>query len=107
MNGASETMDVQDILEQEARQAASLVMAARRLLSEGRYLDLAALEGRVAQFCGRVAKLPKAESQRFRDFLDELHEELSGLAQDIESRCDLLAVEVAGGNASHAYRRLD
>lgn len=99
--------DAQDALEQEASQAASLVMAARRLLSEGRFLDLGALEARVAQFCKHIALLPKDEGGRFADFLDELNGELGALAQDIETRCDRLAVELGGVNANSAYRRLD
>jgi hypothetical protein len=105
MSDDSAPVELEDLLERDASQAASLVAAARRLLSEGRFLDLAALEGRIGALCGRIADMPKAEARRFADFLEALDEELAQLAIDIEARHTLLALE-RGGTAS-AYQRLD
>lgn len=105
MSTPAATADIGDLLERDASLAADLVGAARRLLAEGRFLDLGALESRISLLCGRIAKMPREEGLRFAEFLEELNGELATLSQEIEARCDLLAVE-QGGSAA-AYRRLD
>ncbi|CAA6604206.1 hypothetical protein MTBLM1_20328 [Rhodospirillaceae bacterium LM-1] len=96
-----------NMLERDASLAASLVGAARRLLAEGRFLDLGALESRIAFLCERIAVMPKDEASRFGEFLGSLNGELDALAQDIEARNTLLALERTGGSGAAAYRRLD
>jgi hypothetical protein len=105
MSVPSQPQDIGERLERDAGLAASLVSAARRLLAEGRFLDLGALESRIAQLCGAIADLPKSEGKRFAHFLTELNGELEALSREIEDRNTLLALE-RGGSAS-AYRRLD
>ncbi|MBF0269531.1 MAG: hypothetical protein HQL44_13170 [Alphaproteobacteria bacterium] len=95
------------LLERDASLAASLVGAARRLLAEGRFLDLGALESRIAFLCERIALMPKDEASRFGEFLNSLSGELDALTQDIEARNTLLALERTGGGGAAAYRRLD
>lgn len=107
MSQIDSPQDIADLLERDASLAASLVSAARRLLAEGRFLDLGALEARISILCGRIAEMPKDEGRRFAEFLGELNGELAALAGEIESRCDLLALERTGGGGMAAYQRLD
>ncbi|MBF0354509.1 MAG: hypothetical protein HQL43_04650 [Alphaproteobacteria bacterium] len=96
-----------DPLERDACLAADLVNAARRLLAEGRFLDLGALESRISDLCGRIAGMPKEEGRRFSEFLQEMNAELISLSQEIEARCNVLAIERTAGASTSAYRRLD
>lgn len=107
MSEPSQPTDINELLERDAGLAASLVAAARRLLTEGRFLDLGALEARISQLCGRISGMPQEEGQRFAVFLSELNEELDVLAQEIEARCTLLALERTGGAGMTAYARRD
>ncbi|MBI5120384.1 MAG: hypothetical protein HZA67_05225 [Rhodospirillales bacterium] len=107
MSEPSQPTDINELLERDAGLAASLVAAARRLLAEGRFLDLGALEARISQLCGRISGMPQEEGQRFATFLGELNEELDALAREIEARCTLLALERTGGSGTAAYARRD
>ncbi len=75
-----------DALRQELEKAATLVGTARRLLSTGTEVDLAALEGRVRFVCGAVLDLDRSEGVTFRPGLEALVADLDRLAAALTQR---------------------
>lgn len=70
----------------EIDKVASLVFTARRLLGEGRHVDLSALEGKVQEACRDIAALPVPEGRHLLPDLEDLVTALDELAADIDDQ---------------------
>lgn len=85
------------------------VGAARALLTEGAACDLAGLDRRVAELCGKLTALPPEAGQAWLPALLRLSEELGGLQADCErQRTETLRSGQAStwGRAAAAYGAL-
>lgn len=81
-------------------QVASFVAAARRLLGEGRRVDLSALEGMVRDLCSGIADAPIAEARPLVPELNALLAALELLEADLAARH-----AASAGQAVKAYGR--
>lgn len=92
----------------DLEKAASVIATGRRLLSQGRTLDLSAFEGKVAAACEAVSSLPKEEARPLLPALESLLAALDQLEQDLKSQ---YAAHLGGGSpadptrAAATYRR--
>ncbi|MFN3077315.1 MAG: hypothetical protein ABT940_10625 [Alphaproteobacteria bacterium] len=64
----------------------SLVSTARRLLVEGRSVDLSALQGKVQELCENVADMPLDEGRQLVPEIELLLTNLDGLAVDLDQQ---------------------
>lgn len=95
-------------LERSIEQAAGLINAASRLISEGRVLDLKGLEGRIARLCRAVAVKPEDEAKSLLPRLEGLLSSLDELGRVVDERRALLsefAEEMPLPAAAAAYGR--
>lgn len=72
-------------IHQEMQKIASLIGTARRLLSEGRSVDLSAVEGHVERLCDSVLCLPTETARGLSPALQVLIETLDELGQELSS----------------------
>jgi hypothetical protein len=79
-------MDEIERIERELEGATTMVATARRILADGRGIDLAGLDGRVGQICERVRRLPEPAGHRFRPRLLALLDEVDRLGTDLEAQ---------------------
>lgn len=75
-----------DDIRQELDKAASVVATASRLLTQGRSVDLAALEGKVAGACEGIAALPADQARTLLPTLEELLTALDTLENDLKAQ---------------------
>ncbi|MEO5375555.1 MAG: hypothetical protein H7840_15010 [Alphaproteobacteria bacterium] len=66
----------------------SLIATGRRLLAEGRLVDLSALEGMVKGTCADVATLPDEEARALMFDLQRLYADLEALESDLNAYRD-------------------
>ena len=71
-------------LEGEIGKIVSLIAAARRLLAEGRVVDLTALEARVGTLCESIRRAPRNRSGAVTGALKAMIEDLDGLEIDVK-----------------------
>jgi hypothetical protein len=88
---------------EEMEKLYSVVATARRLIGEGRLIDLSAMPGRVQAICAAVAALPKEQGKLLAPLLERLIAHLDELATELTARhrSDLATPAQAGA----AYRR--
>lgn len=90
------TPDVMDELDK----VASVVATARRVLAEGRMVDLSALEGRVAALCEGLRDVAPENREAAAQAVGRLLADLDGLEADIRTQFgDALADEPDSGAA--------
>lgn len=78
--------DADEIIRQELEKAASLIAGARRLMAEGRSVDLTALEDRVRTIAAAVQDAPGEVQETYREHLGVLVEVLDALQGDLEGQ---------------------
>lgn len=88
----------------EIKKAESLVETARRLLADGRSLDLQALGGRIGGICRELTALPEDSEARpdLRASAERLIRALDVLEQDLEARRRDAASVLAGERSKQA-----
>ncbi len=65
---------------------ASVIATGRRLLAQGRTLDLSALEGKIAAACTAITELPREEARALLPALEAVLDGLDELEQDLKSQ---------------------
>jgi len=75
---------VEDTIRQELEKAANLISGARRLMAEGRHVNLNAMEERVRIITESIQAAPQAMAQRYKEHLQALLDALDALEQDLQ-----------------------
>ena len=75
-----------EVIHEELEKAASLISGARRLMSEGRSVDLSALEERVRTIAAAVQAAPGDVQDTYKEHLSVLVDILDALQTDLESQ---------------------
>lgn len=88
-------------LKEEIRQITGLVDAARRLVADGRMVELGRLEPRVEACCTRIRALPRAAAEEVRPVLMALLDEFGRLEQKMRKS----QAEIAGQLGQAGMRR--
>lgn len=97
-------MDVDKPVRMDVDKASSLVSTARRLLGEGRQVDLSALEGKVHDACYGIAALPVHEGRVLLPDLEELMTALDDLTADLTAQFHSMAdPRPDAGRVARAY----
>lgn len=78
--------DVEALIRGELEKAASLISGARRLMAEGRSVDLSALEDRVRTITAGVQSAPQTVQAAYKEHLEALVDVLNALQNDLESQ---------------------
>lgn len=86
----SPTSDVEKSIREELEKAASLISGARRLMAEGRSVDLNALEERVRTITAAVQGAPHGVQATYKEHLEVLVEILDALEQDLQDQHNAL-----------------
>lgn len=92
----------------ELQKIGSLIAAAERLVSEGRLVELGALQTRTQTTCDAVVSLPAAESRSLLPDLEKVIKDLDSLTAKLNERFgDLpkLQNETTPNTAASAYSR--
>lgn len=93
----------------DIEKASSVVATGRRLVAQGRTLDLSALETKVAAACAAIGALPKDDARDLLPALEALLGSLDQLEEDLKSQ---YAAHLGGAQpadptrAAAVYRRL-
>ncbi len=74
------------IIHEELEKAASLISGARRLMSEGRSVDLTALEERVRTIAATVQAAPGEVQDIYKEHLSVLVDIIDALQTDLENQ---------------------
>lgn len=82
---------------EELEKAVSLVTAARRLLSGGTMVDLAALEGKVQGICAGIADMAREDGRTLLPLIEKLLSDLDRLAEAIGERMDPPPADLGAG----------
>ncbi|HEY9163598.1 MAG TPA: hypothetical protein VIN57_03220 [Magnetovibrio sp.] len=85
-NTPTSPIDGEKIIREELEKAASLIYGARRLMAEGRSVDLHALEERVRTITSAVQSAPSGVQEAYKEHLGVLVEILDALERDIEDQ---------------------
>lgn len=86
-----------DQVREELEKAASLVTAARRLLSKGTMVDLSALEGKVRFVCSSLEDMDRTEGRPLLPAMQALISDLDRLGTAIHERAEPLADRIGPG----------
>ena len=70
-------------IRQACEKMTSLVHTARRLLHDGRRVDLSILTDRIGEICTDVARLPEREARTLVPILERLQDALDTLAHEL------------------------
>lgn len=95
MNDTPQTLPADLALEMD--KVASVIATARRLMADGRTIDLSTLEGRIDALCARVRKTPPATRDVVARAMESLVRALDDLETAIRGR--------VGGTESEAVTR--
>jgi len=74
------------VIREELEKAASLISGARRLIAEGRHVDLSAMEERVRAITEAIAAAPSEVANAYKEHLQTLIDALDALEQDLQER---------------------
>lgn len=92
-------------------QVHQFIRDSRHLLSQGKEVELAPLQGQVEGLCQAIATMPKETGKNYEGHLLELMGELSMLEQELKSAQAKIRDELAGlslyRKASVAYKSAD
>jgi len=80
----------EELIRQELEKAANLISGARRLMSEGRQVDLSAMEERVRAVTQAVDTAPPEVAREYKDHLLALMEALDVLDHDLQTHHKVL-----------------
>ncbi len=86
-------------LESGLDQACTAVDAAREMVADGSFVDLASLETHVEALCAALLALPAGQSANLKPTLIKLMDQLDGLTRSIVAQNDKLSVEIQGVSA--------
>jgi len=86
----SPTSGSEKIIREELEKAASLISGARRLMAEGRSVDLNALEERVRTLAATVQNAPNDVQATYKEHLEVLVEILDALEKDLQQQHNAL-----------------
>jgi len=75
----------EDTIREELEKAASLISGARRLMAEGRNVDLSAMEERIRAITQAVASAAPEVASDYKEHLQTLMEALDVLEQDLQA----------------------
>jgi len=92
----------------EIDKVASVVATARRLLAEGKMVDLSALEDKVRAICEAIRMQPQDEPEHLQEAMRAAIGDLDKLAEDLRDRFGAVLTASAATNtaqATAAYRR--
>jgi len=81
---------IETTIRQELEKAATLITGARRLMAEGRHVDLSAMEERVRTITEAVQAAPDDIATGFKEYLKALLEALDTLERDLETHHNAL-----------------
>lgn len=90
----------------ELQKVESLISGAHRLVTEGRLIDLSALDGKVRGLCESVLQLQGPEARAMVSKLQMLLGSLDGLSAALQTRFGDLPVMPSHGSAAAAYATL-
>jgi len=93
---------------QEAEKVASVIAAARRLLGQGKMVDLSALEGKVRALCADVEEAWPAADSPVRKALDAILADIGHLGDELVAQHQKMTAGATGetlGRALDAYRK--
>jgi hypothetical protein len=102
-------MTLKEDVTRELDAASALVEAVRRIVADGRAVDLAGLDSRIARLCRLAERLAPAEAMPFRARLIALLDDVDRLAGSLEAQRATIARELASvatrRRAATAYGR--
>ena len=96
-------LDVRD----EARKVASLIDTARRLLAEGRMVELSALEGKVQTLCDAIRRAPPEDAEELKSPIRAILEGLDRLEAELTVQNEVVTArqeDAVRRQAMEAYR---
>lgn len=74
------------IVDQQIQKVSTLITTARRLLKQGKSVDLSALEEKIDSLCALILKEPIAERQNLREVTQEILADLDGLNIELDAQ---------------------
>ena len=80
----------------EVRKVASLISTARRLLAEGKMVDLSALEGKVKTLCGAICQAPPKDTEGLEASVNDLAEDLDRLTVELTAQFRAITRQIEG-----------
>ena len=102
MNGPDDTAG--ETAAEEANKVVSLIATARKLIGEGKRIDLAALEGKVARLCESVKEAPSGDREELKSAIAAILDDLDRLETELRARI----VEIGGiGDEETALKAAD
>lgn len=84
------TTDAETAIRQELEKTANLITGARRLMAEGRQVDLGAMEERITAVGKAFEIAPPETASAFKEHLNALMEALDALEQDLQAHHEAL-----------------
>ncbi|MBC8159183.1 MAG: hypothetical protein H8E94_07615 [Alphaproteobacteria bacterium] len=91
----------------EMDKVASVIATARRMLDEGKMIDLSALSGKVESLCAMGIGAPPEEREAVARALEELVAALDALAQDIQKQFSAIGEESGDASRQQAMNAYD
>lgn len=81
---------LEQTIRQELEKAANLISGARRLMAEGRHVDLSAMEDRVHAITQAIQAAPTETASTYKGHLNVLLEALDVLERELQAHHDAL-----------------
>jgi len=94
--GPETTNELAPELANEAEKVAALVSTARHHLTEGKMIDLTALEGKVRAFCEAIAEAPENEARGLKDTVEGILGDLDALEAELSNQLQGLKDQMEG-----------
>jgi hypothetical protein len=105
-NQPQATPTTDDLIEQ----LESYIVDASQLLSQGQYVELLELEGRVSQLCTTMQQMPLAQAKPYLQQLEKIKAKLDLLHEAMNDHKAQLGEDIQGldvqKRASHAYAKI-
>ena len=89
-------------IQEEMRKVTSLINAARRLLAEGKMVDLAGLQRNVDVLCQTLQQVPPKQSQAAKESVASLLDGLDTLADALTAQYEEFTRQLEGTVRQHA-----
>lgn len=86
----------EDTIRQELEKAANLISGARRLMAEGRHVDLSAMEERIRTITEAIQAAPSELASTYKDHLSALLEALDVLDLELKAHHEALESSLQG-----------
>ena len=94
------TSPPQDGILEQAEQVSSLIATARRLIAEGKTVDLSNLEDKIRTLCAQAEEMAQGDPAPIRNALSAISEDLDRLEEETAARHR----ELGGGGMADALR---